>query len=528
MTFVSATPGAAILGKASLQPLVTTLDDGTLFPIDNPGSANRHILVQATTTNVADAYTGCAKEVIILNFTLTGTSPCTLLWDDSNPSNPPSQLVTTVPSQIRPNGFIIFCGTQVCSDREVSGNVKYFFNYPSGQNVLNAAVRDISGTPMDSSDPTYLLDYGAGSSSNVTITATRTAENDDKDAITGNDLILALRHVAFTITLTADQQRAADVNRNNGVDASDAQFIGQWLAYQPGPACIPANSPNTNCTATWVFNFNPTGTNARDQYTVSSLCAPATVDVKGFFQGDIDGFWPNPFKPSRPSQVGLVLQQVAGEEGEIAVALRADLEREALETLIYSLTYDATALEFAGLSSGSDAPDELFRVDNGAEPGVVHGVAASWKQASTTSGEMLRFRFRKLHATQQPITFSRLLVNDLPATDIPTLQVKDGGEVAAALPVRYSLKASPNPFNPNVRIAYTIPEGAGSVPVQVLVYDIAGRLVRTLVSAQRGPGFHETIWDGRETNGAEARSGLYLVRIQTADWSSVQKVSLVK
>jgi len=78
------------------------------------------------------------------------------------------------------------------------------------------------------------------------------------------------------------------------------------------------------------------------------------------------------------------------------------------------------------------------------------------------------------------------------------------------------LQNAPNPFNPSTTIRFTLPE-AGHVTLAV--YDINGRLVRTLVgfaaSAAQAfpPGHHEVVWDGRDNNGREVASGVYVYRL---------------
>ena len=50
--------------------------------------------------------------------------------------------------------------------------------------------------------------------------------------------------------------------------------------------------------------------------------------------------------------------------------------------------------------------------------------------------------------------------------------------------------------------------------VDIGVYDIAGRRVRTLARGPQSPGRHVTSWDGRDERGAEVRSGMYFVRVR--------------
>jgi hypothetical protein len=73
--------------------------------------------------------------------------------------------------------------------------------------------------------------------------------------------------------------------------------------------------------------------------------------------------------------------------------------------------------------------------------------------------------------------------------------------------------ARPNPFNPATTIAYSL---AGRSNVAIRVYDVAGRVVRTLVDGEVEAGEHVIVWDGTTDSGKHAASGVYFVRMETA------------
>jgi hypothetical protein len=89
--------------------------------------------------------------------------------------------------------------------------------------------------------------------------------------------------------------------------------------------------------------------------------------------------------------------------------------------------------------------------------------------------------------------------------------------------------ARPNPFNPSTTIAYTL---AGRSQVAIRVYDLAGRVVRTLVDGEAGPGEHKVVWDGTTDAGQRAASGVYFVRMEAegpaGGFREVGKVVLLK
>jgi hypothetical protein len=92
------------------------------------------------------------------------------------------------------------------------------------------------------------------------------------------------------------------------------------------------------------------------------------------------------------------------------------------------------------------------------------------------------------------------------------------------LPQQYSLHQNyPNPFNPVTTIRYDIPAGSGNTKVQLIVYDITGRIVSILVNETKTPGTYQTLF-----NSSNLSSGVYFCRIIAGSYSSAIKMMLVK
>jgi hypothetical protein len=85
----------------------------------------------------------------------------------------------------------------------------------------------------------------------------------------------------------------------------------------------------------------------------------------------------------------------------------------------------------------------------------------------------------------------------------------------------------PNPFNPTTRIEYGVPEGSAQ-RVTLVVYDVMGARVRTLVNDDKTPGRHVVEWNGRDTNGNPVGSGVYFYRLRTGDAMLTKKMVLLK
>jgi flagellar hook assembly protein FlgD len=69
---------------------------------------------------------------------------------------------------------------------------------------------------------------------------------------------------------------------------------------------------------------------------------------------------------------------------------------------------------------------------------------------------------------------------------------------------------------------------AGGCDVSIEVYDVSGRLVRSLVSGFESEGRREVVWDGRDDGGHELSSGVYFYKLVTPQTEMTKKMLLVK
>ncbi|MGB6649260.1 MAG: Ig-like domain-containing protein [Bacteroidota bacterium] len=94
-------------------------------------------------------------------------------------------------------------------------------------------------------------------------------------------------------------------------------------------------------------------------------------------------------------------------------------------------------------------------------------------------------------------------------------RIVTGVKTPASVPLSYTVHQNyPNPFNPTTRIAYELPRETW---VSLVVYDILGRRVATLVDQMQPAGFHDVEWHGTDGNGLPVTSGLYIGRFEAKD-----------
>jgi hypothetical protein len=103
--------------------------------------------------------------------------------------------------------------------------------------------------------------------------------------------------------------------------------------------------------------------------------------------------------------------------------------------------------------------------------------------------------------------------------------IHDPGQSGKILPADFQLGQNyPNPFNSSTVINYSLRRPA---PVQLQVYDVAGRLTRILCSGTRMAGDYSISWDGRDQVGCSLSSGIYVYALQVGEKALMSKRSIL-
>ena len=99
------------------------------------------------------------------------------------------------------------------------------------------------------------------------------------------------------------------------------------------------------------------------------------------------------------------------------------------------------------------------------------------------------------------------------------------GAPVERIPLSYAFAIYPNPFAKQTRINYALPERAA---VEVKVYDVCGKLVKTLVSEKLDPGYYEIFWQGRDNFGRKVAFGVYFIQVNTKGYEFQRKLIFVR
>ena len=95
-----------------------------------------------------------------------------------------------------------------------------------------------------------------------------------------------------------------------------------------------------------------------------------------------------------------------------------------------------------------------------------------------------------------------------------------------AIPGEFSLHQNyPNPFNPTTTIDYDLPEAQN---IQIMIYDILGRKIRTLLNEYQQIGYKSIHWNAKDDYGRQVSAGMYIYTIQAGEFVQTRKMVLMK
>jgi hypothetical protein len=177
-----------------------------------------------------------------------------------------------------------------------------------------------------------------------------------------------------------------------------------------------------------------------------------------------------------------------------------------LRALSTKLAWDPAVVEPVGHTAG-----EWLTAQSGvafsAKPGMVDA-AVLGASGMTGEGVLATVAFKVLSAGDPKIRFAALDARD---EANQTVALAQSERLVAKLPTVTQLAfAQPNPFRGEATIAFSLAQRGA---VELAIYSVDGRRVRTLVSGVREPGEYRQGWDGRDDQGSRASAGVYYARL---------------
>ena len=306
---------------------------------------------------------------------------------------------------------------------------------------------------------------------------------------------------------------------------------------------------STNGTTAALYTVDPSGPTST--LVGTSTAVPLLIDIAIDGNGDMyghdiaaDAIFAIDKSSFTATQIG-----ATGFDANFAQGMAFDRSTGDLYLAAYNGASSQAELRLVDLSTGSATLIGPIGTGTGVEVGAFgipaeggSGGAVFARLVGTTSGSIsaggsadLICRMYGIATGVADTTFTadlEISSNDAanPTVVIPVVvRVTDntvGIETLGQLPTEFDIAQNyPNPFNPTTTIAYQLPKASN---VKLVVYNVLGQQVRTLVNNRLEPGRYKSVWDGRNDAGARVGSGIYIYRFEAADFHKVQKMILLK
>lgn len=313
-------------------------------------------------------------------------------------------------------------------------------------------------------------------STSATVAVTRNRVRGDVDGdglITANDASLVLRHVVGLIVL-ADPAAlyAADASADGTITAYDASLILQAAA---GLIVIPSFS-RRDFSAVNESRLIPSA-----QAVLASLSWAAIAGSKG--------------------------------SSELRVALQVTSQKADIYALQWHIQGDFVRCPVKGITPSLPEGWQLLYNLTDRELNIAA------MGPTPISGRELATLALQPRSDEDRITLNgKGLINET-AQSLGPLEL-------SAVPAEFALKQNyPNPFNPSTTIKYQIPE---KCHVSLVIYNMQGQRIRTLLDTESDPGSFSVNWDGRNDLGDLVSSGSYIYRLHSGAFMSTQRMVLIR
>ena len=186
------------------------------------------------------------------------------------------------------------------------------------------------------------------------------------------------------------------------------------------------------------------------------------------------------------------------------------------------LAWDPAVVEPVGHAAGAWL-EGLGGVVFSPAPGAVDA-AVMGGHGMAGEGELATVSFRVLSPGDPQLRIAALAGRDARNRVVTIASTMRSASPMAPLTTRLTF-GRPNPFIGSVTLGFSL---ATPGPVELAIFGVDGRKVRTLVQEARDPGEYEKIWDGRDDHGGRAGAGVYYVRLVTPQGVFTRRVTNLK
>jgi hypothetical protein len=315
----------------------------------------------------------------------------------------------------------------------------------------------------------------------------------------------------------------ADCSGNNLVSTSDISHLGANYGVVGLPYGDPRNCLDVGPTTDFSVNARPT-TDNRIQFEDLILFAinHGTVSAPGRIDSDGSG---NP-ATARNVDIDRLELESSPSTGELVARLRFEGSGN-IQGLSVDLDWNAAAVEPVGIDPGELAGAQSRQaLVLSAGPGNVDVALLGPGNGFTGDGELALVRFRVIGEGDPSLRIARVDARDRSNRPVD-VSWTGGPEIGASRPPVATLLGAgyPNPSRGSTLIPMSL---AAPGRVRLSIFDMQGRLVRTLIDADVDAGERSIAWDGRESGGAPVASGVYAVRLEATGQVFTRTIQIVR
>jgi len=393
----------------------------------------------------------------------------------------------------------------------ISGKVNYAISGIAVKSTLVTLSGGSHNVLYTGTDGNYEF-AGLAGGLNYTITPSKTNDYDIAD-INMYDASLAAQHAVQLITLTTNQQWAADVDKDDLILMYDASLIAMCAVELTPPAGSYAGK----------WEFNPTNRNY-----IPLTSSKLDQNYNAVLFGDVDGNWVTGALLAKGMEsydkIGTSKSNFEVKPGEmlkIPFMINKGQEIYSADVLI---SYDPTKVKFKSIIKTNLSQD--FHLISNIDENILRFGIFGIKPIKG-EGEYLTVQFEVIGKIGEvcSINLERFQINNGPVYGSTfSVSIIDDVKIAKS----YSLRQNyPNPFNPETVIMYDL---ANNTPQRtiIVIYNLKGEIIKTLVDREQSSGTYEAIWDGTDNRGIQVTSGIYLYKITSGSFKNVKKMIKTK
>ncbi|MBL7094326.1 T9SS type A sorting domain-containing protein [candidate division KSB1 bacterium] len=370
----------------------------------------------------------------------------------------------------------------------ITGTTLYYANNNPISNVRLNLSGGANSSVLSNSNGNYTF---SNLESNLTYLVTPTKdkiERYENTVVTMYDAALTLRHAVGVENLSNHAQIAADVDKDGQVIAYDAAMIARYV--------VELDALENDHVGEWVFSPD-------SRYYQNLSSDKSGENYTGILLGDASGTWS---MNNNLLKMNYEWQTEINAEFEKIISVPITIFEDSLLSLFVELEFPKSLIKFESIATNSVSENNMIYslLDNKLKLG------AYFAYPQKAAGRFLTINFKATgeKSGRSEIQLKNMQINNYQANQsVAYVNITPGEKDLQHFTVSDNY---PNPFNPATTIPYKITK-AGNV--KIVIYNMLGRQIKTILNEKQKPGAYEINWDGKNDAELNVANGTYIYRV---------------